>query len=70
MLALGSKLNVPLEHWDGNVFTFKIRHRKCAAWNDFQGDVRRRQADARVLRRIREGDVLPMSACAKRIEHG
>jgi hypothetical protein len=22
MLALGSKLNVPLEHWDGNVFTF------------------------------------------------
>ena len=24
MLALGSKLNVPLEHWDGNVFTFKF----------------------------------------------
>jgi hypothetical protein len=23
-LALGSKLNVPLEHWDGNVFTFKF----------------------------------------------
>jgi CubicO group peptidase (beta-lactamase class C family) len=22
MLALGSKLNVPLQHWDGNVFTF------------------------------------------------
>ena len=27
----------------------QVRHRKCAAWNDFQGDVRRRQADARVL---------------------
>ncbi|MCV7300975.1 serine hydrolase [Mycobacterium barrassiae] len=24
MLALGSKLNVPLDHWDGNVFTFKF----------------------------------------------
>ncbi|BBX00573.1 serine hydrolase [Mycolicibacterium moriokaense] len=24
MLALGSKLTVPLDHWDGNVFTFKF----------------------------------------------
>jgi hypothetical protein len=24
LLTLGSKLNVPLEHWDGNVFTFKF----------------------------------------------
>jgi CubicO group peptidase (beta-lactamase class C family) len=24
MLALGPKLNVPLEHWDGNVFTFEF----------------------------------------------
>jgi hypothetical protein len=24
MLALGPKLKVPLEHWDGNVFTFKF----------------------------------------------
>jgi hypothetical protein len=24
MLALGPKLNVPLQHWDGNVFTFEF----------------------------------------------
>ena len=56
------KLDVPLNHWDGNVFTFCLGHRKLAARNDFQGDVRRRQADARVLRRHGQGDIHPMTA--------
>ena len=60
-LALGAKLDVPLEHWDGNVFTYSWVSENSAAGNDFQGDVRRQQADARVLRHVQEGDVHQMT---------
>ena len=58
----GTKLDVPLTHWDGNVFTYSWVCGELAAGNGFEGDVRREQADARVLRRNRQGNVHPMTA--------
>ena len=50
----GTKLAVPLKHWDGNVFTFEIGHARIRRPGQIsQGDVRREQADAGVLRRGR-----------------
>ena len=50
-LEVGTKVDVPLSHWDGNVFTYEWVSRELAAGVDWQGNVRRQQADARVLRR-------------------
>ena len=60
-LALGAKLDVPLDHWDGNVFTYSWVSRKLAAGNDFQGHVRRQQADAGVLRHVRQRNLHTMT---------
>ena len=40
-LALGPKLVVPLEHWDGNVFTFSMVTENSPPGSISQGDVRR-----------------------------
>ncbi len=68
-LELGSKLNVPLTHWDGNVFTYEWVSENSPPGTiskaTFDGD----NADARVLRRTRQGRVFPMSACAKSRKH-
>ncbi len=40
-LALGPKLVVPLEHWDGNVFTFGMVTENSPPGSISQGDVRR-----------------------------
>ena len=60
-LELGSKLNVPLSHWDGNVFTYEWVSENSPPGTVSQGDVRRQQADARVLRRDGQGNVHPMT---------